>query len=28
MRDEERLSKAVGEETVVPIILLRDNPDS
>jgi hypothetical protein len=28
MRDEERLSNAVGEETVVPIILLRDNPDS
>lgn len=28
MREEERLSNAVGEETVVPIILLRDRPDS
>ncbi len=28
IRAEERLSKAVGEETVVPIILLRDKPDS
>tara|TARA_R110002060_G_scaffold19521_3_gene26635 strand:+ start:1939 stop:2316 length:378 start_codon:yes stop_codon:yes gene_type:complete len=28
IREEERLSNAVGEETVVPIILLRDSPDS
>ena len=28
IREEERLSKAVGEETVVPIILLRHKPDS
>jgi hypothetical protein len=28
IRAEERESKAVGEETVVPIILSRDNPDS
>jgi hypothetical protein len=27
-REEERLSKAVGEETVVPMILLRDKPES
>lgn len=26
--EEERVSNAVGEETVVPIILFRDNPDS
>jgi hypothetical protein len=28
IREDERLSKAVGEETVVPIIRLRDSPDS
>jgi hypothetical protein len=28
IRDEDKLSKAVGEETVVPIILLRERPDS
>lgn len=28
IREEERLSKAVGEETVVPIIRLRDRPAS
>jgi hypothetical protein len=28
IREEERLSKAVGKETVVPIILLSDKPDS
>jgi hypothetical protein len=28
MREEERLWKAVGEETVVPIIRLRESPDS
>lgn len=28
MREDERESKAVGEETVVPIILSSDNPDS
>lgn len=28
IREEERLSKAVGEETVVPIILFSDRPDS
>jgi hypothetical protein len=28
IREEARLSKAVGEETVVPIILFRDKPDS
>lgn len=27
IREEERLSNAVGEETVVPIILFRDRPD-
>jgi len=26
--EEDRLSKAVGEDTVVPIIRLRDKPDS
>lgn len=28
IREDERQSNAVGEETVVPIILSRDNPDS
>jgi hypothetical protein len=28
IREDERLSKAVGEETVVPIILLNESPDS
>jgi len=28
IREDDRLSKAVGEETVVPIIRFRDNPDS
>lgn len=28
IREEERQSKAVGEETVVPMILSRDKPDS
>jgi hypothetical protein len=28
IREVERQSKAVGDETVVPMILLRDNPDS
>ena len=28
IREEERLSKAVGEETVVPIIRFSDRPDS
>jgi len=28
IREEERLSKEVGEETVVPIILFNDRPDS
>ena len=28
IREDDRLSKAVGEETVVPIILFKDKPDS
>jgi hypothetical protein len=28
VRDDERQSKAVGEDTVVPMILLSDKPDS
>jgi len=28
IREHERLSNAVGDETVVPIIFLSDNPDS